>query len=51
MNTDPRFLHQLFERGRSRAQHRLSEHRADLGKRWTRDIAANFLSPRTPRAL
>jgi NTE family protein len=46
MNTDPRFLHTLFERGRHAGQQWLAEHRADLGKRSTLDIAADFLSPR-----
>lgn len=48
MNTDPRFLHQLFERGQKTGQAWLAAHRADLGKRSTLDIAANFLSPRAP---
>lgn len=46
MNTDPRFLHTLFERGRDAARQWLATHRADLGKRSTLDVAANFLSPR-----
>ena len=49
MNTDPRFLQQLFERGQHAARQWLADHRADLGKRSTLDIAANFLSARAPR--
>lgn len=49
LNTDPRLLHQLFERGRHAAQAWLAAHRGDLGRRATVDIEQCFLAPRPPQ--
>ena len=46
MNTDPRFLKLLFERGSATAARWLATHGQDLGRRATVDIEATFLKPR-----
>jgi NTE family protein len=46
MNTDPRFLEWLRQRGQQVAAGWLAAHRQDIGKRQTLDVAAAFLSPR-----
>ncbi|WP_395701131.1 patatin-like phospholipase family protein [Aquabacterium sp.] len=46
LNTDPRLLQQLFQRGQQVANDWLKQHRDDIGERSTLDIEQTFLSPR-----
>ncbi len=46
LNTDAKFLAGLFDLGRVAAATWLAEHRDDIGRRSTLDVAATFLAPR-----
>ncbi|MDB5820097.1 MAG: alpha-beta hydrolase superfamily esterase-like protein [Rhizobacter sp.] len=46
-NTDRAFLEQLFALGRTAADHWLAAHKADIGKRSSLDIDAEFLGGKT----
>lgn len=48
LNTDRRFIEQLFTLGRASADQWLAEHRDDIGVRGTLDIESEFLKPLKP---